>query len=130
VAAHAYLPRPQLERELGNGVHHALYRLAVMSQRSDDAVDLGQPLPAGLVDQVGCRSGGPRPRRGPWRWNCAVRWETPNGRPRRTAYAVSLSGAGCFAAAAMPQLPSRYDATIRSYSEDPLNTLTSARRGC
>jgi hypothetical protein len=59
-----------------------------------------------------------------------VGWKTAAGRSRRTAYNVGLTPGGCFVAGAAPALPSRYDATIRSYTEDPLNALVSTRRGC
>jgi hypothetical protein len=130
VAARGFLPATELQRELGNGFRHALYRVAVMSQQEGDALDLGQPLPAGLVDAVRCAPVGARPALAEWRWKCAVRWETVSGRTQRTAYDVRLTPTGCFVAAATPALPTRYDATIRTYGEDPLNAVTSVRRGC
>jgi hypothetical protein len=117
------LPARQLERELGNGFRRSLYRLAVMSQHSDDATDLGQDLPTGLLDRVRCGGTGSR-------WTCTVRWKTTGGRPRTTRYAVRQLGGGCFSAGAEPPLPERYDSTIRSYAENPLNVVVSTRRGC
>jgi hypothetical protein len=114
---------PQLERELGNGFRRSLYRLAVMSQHSDDATDLGQDLPTGLVDRARCGGNGSR-------WTCTVRWETAGGKPRTTRYAVRRLGGGCFSAGAEPPLPQHYDSTIRSFAENPLNVVVSTRRGC
>jgi hypothetical protein len=130
-AAPRYLAGPDLERQLGNGFRAGLERLAAMSQPADDAADLGQPLPTGLLDRVTCgrlaaRPAAPRP----WLWRCTVRWETAGGRPRRTAYDVRLLPTGCFAAGARPPLPPRRDATIKSFSEHPLNAIVSVRKGC
>jgi hypothetical protein len=126
-----YLPAPDLERQVGNAFRQGLYRLAVMSQRSDEAKDLGQPLPTGLVDRVGCSSSAAQPGGGRvWMWTCTVRWKTVKGHGEQTRYAVRLTPGLCFAAGATPARAKRYDATIRTYSEDPLNVLGSVRRGC
>ena len=75
-----YLEAPDLERQLGNAFRQGLYRLAVMSQRSDEAKDLGQPLPTGLVDRVRCASNGAPPSSaGTWTWTCEVRWKSVKG---------------------------------------------------
>jgi hypothetical protein len=125
-----YLPRGDLSVQLGNGFRAGLYRLAVMSQQEDDAPDLGQALATGVLETVRCHAGGPRPARGDWQWSCGVRWRTVERHARRMRYAVTLTPRGCFSAIARPNLPSRYDATIHSYSEDPLNILESLKRGC
>jgi len=126
-----YLAASDLELQLGNAFRKGLYRLAVMTQRSDEAKDLGQPLPTGLLDRVRCTSTAPRPSGArAWTWSCAVRWKTVEGHRQSTRYAVRLSPGKCFAAGATPQRQPRYDATIRTYSEDPLNALGSVRRGC
>jgi hypothetical protein len=126
-----YIAAADLERQLGNAFRQGLYRLAVMSQRSDDAKDLGQPLPTGLVDRVSCAARTPKPGGGRvWMWSCAVRWKSVEGHRERTRYSVRLRPGECFAAGAMPARAKRYDATIRTYSEDPLNALGSVRPGC
>jgi hypothetical protein len=126
-----YIAGADLERRLGNGFRDGLYRLSVMTQRSEDAKDLGQPLPTGLLDRVNCSSAAPRPQGGRvWSWSCAVRWRSVEGRSESTRYAVRLSPGECFSAGATPARPVRYDATIRTYSEDPLNALGSVRAGC
>ena len=126
-----YLSAPDLERQLGNAFREGLYRLSVMTQRSEDAKDLGQPLPTGLVDRVSCVSGAPQPGSGrAWMWSCGVRWKSVEGHREQTKYTVRLSPGLCFAAGATPQREKRYDATIRTYSEDPLNVLGSVRAGC
>jgi hypothetical protein len=126
-----YIAAPELERQLGNAFRHGLYRLAVMSQRSDEAKDLGQPLPTGLVDGVSCASRTPKPGGGRvWMWSCSVRWKSVKGQRELTRYSVRLSAGECFAAGATPARAKRYDATIRTYSEDPLNALGSVRPGC
>jgi hypothetical protein len=102
-----------------------------MSQKSEDAMDLGQRLPTGLVHDVRCSSATPRPSSGGvWAWSCDVRWKTVEGRAQRTRYVVRLTRGECFAAGAAPRRQPRYDATIRTYGEDPLNALGSGRRGC
>jgi hypothetical protein len=59
-----------------------------------------------------------------------VSWRSVEGRGQRTRYAVRLQRGECFGAGATPHRAARYDATIRTYSEDPLNALGSARPGC
>jgi hypothetical protein len=126
-----YLSAPDLQRELGNAFRKGLYRLAVMSQRSEDAKDLGQPLPIGLVDRVSCSSSGPPPSGGrTWMWSCGVAWKSVEHQREQTRYAVRLTPGLCFAAGATPTRAKLYDTTIRTYSEDPLNALGSARTGC
>jgi hypothetical protein len=126
-----YLSAGDLERQLGNAFRKGLYRLAVMSQRSEDAKDLGQPLPTGLVDTVKCTSGGAQPSGGGvWTWSCDVTWKSVERRREQTKYAVRLRPGLCFAAGATPVRAKRYDSTIRTYSEDPLNALGSVRPGC
>jgi hypothetical protein len=101
-----------------------------MTQKSEDAMDLGQPLPTGLVRDVSCRSTGARPADGrAWTWNCTVRWRT-EGRGQVTRYAVRLTPGNCFSAGATPQRGPRYDSTIRTYAVDPLNVLGTYRRAC
>jgi hypothetical protein len=126
-----YLSAADLERQLGNAFRKGLYRLSVMTQRSEDAKDLGQPLPTGLLDRVSCTESGPRPGGGhTWMWSCGVHWTSVEGHREQTQYTVRLNPGLCFAAGARPQRARRYDATIRTYSEDPLNALGSVRRGC
>jgi hypothetical protein len=126
-----YLSAPDLERQLGNAFRKGLYRLAVMSQRSEDAKDLGQPLPTGLVDSVKCTANGSQPSGGRvWMWSCGVSWKSAEHHRERTRYTVRLSPGECFAAGATPERAKRYDSTIRTYSEDPLNALGSVRPGC
>jgi hypothetical protein len=129
--AGGYLTASDLERQLGNAFRKGLYRLAVMTQRSDEAPDLGQPLPTGLLRGVRCGSKVPRPTGGrAWAWSCSVAWRTVERRAEQTRYLVRLRPGKCFAAGATPERQSRYDATIRSYSVDPLNALGSVRGGC
>ena len=129
--AGGYLAGSDLERQLGNAFRKGLYRLAVMSQRNEDAMDLGQSLPTGLLRGVRCDSTTPRPTGGgAWTWGCTVSWRTVEGRGQRTRYDVRLRRGECFGAGATPHRAARYDATIRTYSEDPLNALGSARPGC
>lgn len=126
-----FLAAADLERELGSGFREGLYRLAVMSQKSDDASDLGQALPTGLVGQVRCAPADPRPAgTDAWRWTCGVRWHDVDGSARRERYAVRIQPGGCFSAGATPRRPASYDATIHTYGEDPLNGIVSARKGC
>jgi hypothetical protein len=125
-AGGGFLSTAELDTQLGNGFRQGLYRLAVMSQPGDDAADLGQQLPTGTVRDVSCRRSGSGSRK----WACAVRWETVAGKRESTRYAVDMNAHGCFYASATPALPSHYDSTIRSYSEHPLNSLQSLRRGC
>lgn len=123
-----FLDGPALERGLGSTFRRGLYRLAVMTQAGDDAPDLGQPLPTGVVDATTCRTARPA---GPGRTaRCVVRWETVEHRRRTTAYAVDLSRAGCFYAQADPALRQIHDATIRAPAEHPLQSLVAAVKGC
>ena len=129
--AGGYLGAPDLERQLANAFRKGLYRLAVMQQRTEDAMDLGQKLPTGLVDRVSCASDLPRPGAGQaWAWRCSIRWQTVEHRGQQTQYTVRLSPGDCFTAGASPPRRPQYDVTIRTYSEDPLNALGSVRRGC
>jgi hypothetical protein len=129
--AGGYLGAADLERQLGNSFRKGLYRLAVMQQRSEDAMDLGQPLPTGLVNRVSCASDGPRPGGGkPWAWSCSIRWRSVQHRAQQTRYTVRLDPGECFTAGASPPRRPQYDVTIRTYSEDPLNALGSVRGGC
>lgn len=126
-----YLGASDLERQLGNAFRKGLYRLAVMQQRSEDAMDLGQKLPTGLVDRVSCAPDAPRPGGGQaWAWHCSIRWQTFEHRLQQARYTVGLRPGECFTAGASPQRRPQYDATIRTYSEDPLNALVSVHRGC
>jgi hypothetical protein len=124
-----YLTGAELERQLSAGFRDGLYRLAVMTQKSDDAVDLGQPLPTGLVGGVRCRPAGARGSDA-WSWRCDVSWRDVDRHAQRTRYTVRLMPGGCFGAGASPRRPQLYDATIRAYGEDPLNGIVSARTGC
>jgi hypothetical protein len=101
-----------------------------MSQKSEDAKDLGQRLPTGLLSNVRCIAAARRPAGGAWPWACDVRWKSVEGRAERTRYTVRLTQGECFAAGAAPPRRPHYDSTIRTYSEDPLNALVSVRRGC
>jgi hypothetical protein len=123
VSAPAALDRHAVALQLGNGFRTALDRLAVLDQPRDGASDLGQDLPSGLLRDVRCTPAGPAMR-------CRVRWETLRGAPQITRYRVRLLPGGCFAAAATPRLEPHYDPTIATYSEHPLNAITSVRKGC
>lgn len=126
-----YLDRHALALALGNGFRAQLDQLAVMQQPREGATDLGQDLPAGLVRDVSCTPDGTRPAgAAPWSWRCRVRWETVAGALKTTNYVVQSLPTGCFAAGARPRLADVKDPTIASYSEHPLNTVTSQRRGC
>jgi hypothetical protein len=130
-AAPRYLDRHDLALQLGNGFRERLARLAVMEQPRDDATDLGQDLPAGLLRDVRCAPAAPVGAAGRRRpWTCRVRWETAAGRPRTLRYAVTLLPTGCFGAAATPRLPDHFDPTINTYAEHPLETIVSVRNGC
>jgi hypothetical protein len=127
----AFLGADELQRDLGNGFRAGLDRLAVMDQPVDDATNLGQDLPTGLLDRVSCNAAGPRPAKAaPWPWCCTVRWETAGGRARSTRYAVRLFPTRCFAAGADPALPAHRDPTIKTFAEHPLNTVISVKPGC
>src|SRR4051812_24162027 len=126
-----YLTAGELRRDLGNGFRAGLDRLAVMDQPVDDATDLGQDLPTGLLDRVACSAAAPKPANPqPWPWSCTVKWKTAGGRARSTRYAVRLFPTRCFAAGADPALPNHRDPTIGSFAEHPLNTVVSVKRGC
>jgi hypothetical protein len=126
-----YLSAGELEVQVGNSFRRGLYRLAVMSQAEDDAKDLGQPLPTGTVDRVHCAPAASRPDgAAPWQWRCRVRWRSAAGHRQLTRYTLRVTPPGCFSAGAVPRRGARYDSTIRSYAEDPLDALVSARRGC
>jgi hypothetical protein len=126
-----YLAGPELQRQIGNAFRKGLYRLSVMTQRSEDAKDLGQPLPTGVVEAVRCAAASAQPTSGGVRaWSCRVAWRGVGGTRVTTTYDVSLRRGGCFSAGAAPRRPVRYDATIATYAEDPLNALVSVRRGC
>lgn len=120
-ASGAALERGELERQLANAFDAALYRLAVMSQPGDDATDLGQDLPTGIVTAVRCDPDGDA---------CAVRWRTASDQRRTIRYSVKLLPGACFAAAAHPALADHRDPTIGGYSENPLNALVSAEGAC
>ncbi|MCW3015554.1 MAG: hypothetical protein JWO02_2646 [Solirubrobacterales bacterium] len=122
------LTRPVVSRELGNGFRVALGRLAIMDQQSDEASDLVADLPTGTLRDVHCVDVA-RPTRLE-HWRCSVAWRTASGTPLTLRYAVRAERGACYVAAARPARPTRYDPTIRSYAEDPLNVLASARRGC
>jgi hypothetical protein len=124
-----FLTADQLERQLAAGFRDGLYRLAVMTQQSDDAVDLGQDLPTGLVERVSCEPAGARGAKA-WPWRCEVRWRDVERHGQRTRYEVRLMPGGCFGAGAIPRRPQVYDATIRAYGEDPLNGIVAVKTGC
>jgi hypothetical protein len=129
--AAGYLTASELQRDLGNGFRAGLDRLAVMDQPRDDASDLGQERPTGLLDRVTCEPAGAKPAKAqPWPWRCTVRWQTAAGRAKTTRYAVRLFPTRCFAAGASPALPPHRDPTIESYAEHPLNTVISVKKGC
>ena len=121
------LSRTELANQVGNLFDRGLYHVAVMSQPGDDAPDLGQALPTGTVRDVSCRQTATGNGKS---WSCVVRWESVDARRDSTSYRVSMNARGCFLASASPPLAQRYDATIGSYSEHPLNRLQSLRRGC
>jgi hypothetical protein len=123
VSAPGPLDRHAVALQLGNGFRTALDRLAVLDQPRDGASDLGQDLPSGLLRDVVCTASAPALR-------CRVRWETLRGAAKTTRYAVRVLPGGCFAAAATPRLEPHYDPTIATYSEHPLNAITSVRKGC
>lgn len=126
-----YLEGAELQRQLGNAFRKGLYRISVMTQRSEDAKDLGQPLPTGVLQSVRCAQAGAQPAAGTaWSWSCRVQWRTVAGTPQATRYAVRLRKGECFAAGATPERKPRYDATIKTYAQDPLDALVSLRPGC
>lgn len=122
----------RLRVDLGNSFSAGLYRLAVMSQPTDGATDLGQSLPTGVLDGVACEppAAGDARADGIEVARCSVRWRTQGGSPRSTAYRVRLYPDGCFDASARPSLPPHVDPTIEGYSEHPLNVLVGAEKGC
>ena len=127
----SYLGAAELERDLGNGFRAGLDRLAVMEQPRDDASDLGQERPSGLLDRVTCEQAQAKPAKSqPWPWRCTVRWQTTAGHAKTIRYAVRLFPTRCFAAGATPALTPHRDPTIESYSEHPLNTVISVKKGC
>jgi hypothetical protein len=129
--AAGYLTAGELRRDLGNGFRAGLDKLAVMDQPVDDASDLGQELPTGLLDHVSCSEAALKPANAePWQWSCTVKWKTASARARSTRYAVRLFPTRCFAAGAVPALPTHRDPTIGSFAEHPLNTVVSVKRGC
>jgi hypothetical protein len=115
-----------LATQLGVGFRRGLYQLAVMSQPDDEATDLGQKLPTGKLRDVHCRPTATNAST----WACAVRWETVDGRRTATRYRIDVTPHGCFYGSAQPPLPQRYDATIGTYSEHPLNAVRSSEPGC
>ena len=126
-----YLAAADLERQLGNAFRKGLYRLAVMSQRTEDAMDLGQRLPTGLLRDVSCDSAGPRPGGG-GAVGVDVQGLVAQRRGPRAAHDVRRAPAARSVLRggrdAAPRR--RYDSTIRTYSADPLDALGSVRRGC
>jgi len=87
-----YFDETRLEQRMNNAFRAGLYRLAVMSQTGEGAIDLGQQLPTGKVSAVGCAPDAPAPaRRQDWLWKCDVRWQTVAGRARRTRYGVEVT---------------------------------------
>jgi hypothetical protein len=116
----ATIPRAEVQRQLGTAFSDGLERLAVMSQPQDDAADLGQDLPTGLLSRVTCAS----PEA------CTVHWRTVDGKPRGTAYRIRAFRGACLTAAADPQLPNTWDSSIKTTSENPLNSLVGTGRGC
>ena len=98
--------------------------MAVQDQPTDEAADLGQDLPTGRVRRVRCDA------RGSVRSTCVVDWLPVSGAAERTVLEVRARPDGCWDARPRPVLRSRYDATIASYAEHPLNVLSSVRPGC
>jgi hypothetical protein len=126
----AYMTTGALTLGVANSFRSGLDRLAVLTQKGDDAVDLGQSLPTGVLDRVRCAPTGARPVNGSWAWACTVRWRSAVHRPQTTRYRISVAPAGCFNAYATPPRDARFDPTIRAYSEDPLNRFGSYKPGC
>ena len=128
-----YLAAPDLERQLGNAFRKGLYRLAVMSQRTEDAMDLGQRLPTGLLRDVSCDVGRGRGRAAAARGRGRARSPGAASRGARSARRTRCSlRARRSASRRAPRrtASARYDSTIRTYSADPLDALGSVRRGC
>jgi hypothetical protein len=105
---------PDLQRKLATTFAVALDRLAVSEQPPGDGADLGQNLPHGIVDRVSCAG-----------TLCTIHWLTASRRPRTTDYVVGVLPNGCISAAADPPLPAVRDATIKTYTDNPLNTIGS-----
>ncbi len=124
-----FLGTAGLERGLGNAFRASLYRLAVMSQPSDGATNLGQDLPTGAVRGVSCASRD-QAAAALEISTCTVRWRTVAGRPQMTRYVVHRFDTGCFSAGARPRYPDHRDPTIEGYSENPLNALVSLGSEC
>jgi hypothetical protein len=119
-----------LERQLGNTFRKGLYRLAVMGQPTDDAADLGQQLPTGVLDGMSCATSMTKPSGDPWKWSCTARWQTPEGRAEKTRYAAEVTGGGCIYAQSDPPLPQVNDVTIKAPAEHPLSSLVVPIKGC
>jgi hypothetical protein len=115
---------PDVERLLGNAFRRGLRTLAVMAQPGDDAADLGQALPTGLLDGLRCRAAAAG------HWTCRARWTTVDGRRRTTAYRVQTTTRGCVYAQATPALRQVYDATTHAPAEHPLGALVGTVPGC
>lgn len=119
-----YYSEAKLERSLSNAFRSGLYRLAVMSQPGEGAIDLGQQLPTGKLTAVSCAPKASAPARGrDWPWSCDVRWRTVSGAPATTRYGVVLTPHSCFSADALPHYDSLLDATTGAPAEHPLNTF-------
>jgi hypothetical protein len=119
-----YFDAARLEQRMSNAFRAGLYRLAVMSQSGEGAIDLGQQLPTGKVSTVRCTPDGPAPaKRQDWPWRCDVRWQTVAGQARETRYGVQVTPHSCFDAAARPLYKAVLDATTGAPSEHPLNTF-------
>jgi hypothetical protein len=126
-----YFTAGKLEQRLSNAFRAGLYRLAVMSQPGEGAIDLGQQLPTGKVSAVSCTPAGAAPAGGQdWPWHCDVRWRTVAGTPRLTRYGVQLTAKSCFDAAARPRYDAVLDATTGAPAEHPLNTFGRSLGSC
>lgn len=101
-----------------------------MSQPPENATDLGQSLPTGLIGGVDCEAPQAAGADGVAIAHCSVSWTSVKGEPQLTHYVVRLFPNGCFAAGARPRFPLHRDTTIATYSEHPLNALVSAGRAC
>ena len=114
------IARAEVQRQVGTAFADGLDRLAVMNQPRDEAADLGQDVPKGLLSAVAC----PSPE------SCTVRWRTVKGQSRSTAYRIRAFRGACLTAAADPSLPNTWDATLKTTAENPLNTLIGTGQGC
>ena len=121
---------PSIERQLGNTFRAALDRLAVMSQTTDDAADMGQQLPAGTLEGMNCEPNGPKPSGGIWKWSCSADSKSVNGKAKRIKYRVQVTGKGCIYAQADPAMRQIPDATIHAPAENPLSSLVVPIKGC